>query len=224
METQLKWKSKITGVKAAGLGIIACDTRVGFGSGPNLTCTTLYRMLNVIAQTRGLCTRLNVLFDNSCGDNKNLKVVAFMAWLELNDGHTFKILDQSFSIVISQLMCESIDTMSALPAFMFQFSRPYNIHDVLELHCLWDWKPFLDQHFHRMSGFCTSQFGSGMHKIYCRKDSSGDVLRRATHASASYSALSAGLGISRALENPVVNPITGPGCSAAEVQREKRAH
>eukprot|EP00965_Chrysotila_dentata_P152116 5026546-Pleurochrysis_carterae.AAC.1 len=49
--------------------------------------------------------------------------------------------------------------------------------------------------------------------------------RRATHASASYFASSAELiGISRALENLVVNPITGPGRSAADVQREKRAH
>eukprot|EP00965_Chrysotila_dentata_P016818 557773-Pleurochrysis_carterae.AAC.7 len=30
-------------------------------------------------------------------------------------------------------------------------------------------------HFHRRSGFFTSQFGSGMHKMHCHKDHNGNV-------------------------------------------------
>lgn len=187
LEGALKWKSKITGVIAEGFGMMAYVTRFGLGSGPNLTCTTLYLTLLLVAEKRGLGERLNILFDNTSGDNKNNEVIAFIAWLVLIDvfheasffcmlkGHTFTILDQSFNTVISQLLTESIYTMSSLLSFMFQFFRPYNVHDVVELHAVWDWKAFFEPHTERLGGFCTGQFGSGMHEVYCRKDAHGDV-------------------------------------------------
>eukprot|EP00965_Chrysotila_dentata_P052094 1728650-Pleurochrysis_carterae.AAC.1 len=58
-------------VMAAGIGMLVYVTRVELGSGPNLTCTTLYLTLLVLAKERGLGQRLNILFDNTVGDNKN---------------------------------------------------------------------------------------------------------------------------------------------------------
>eukprot|EP00965_Chrysotila_dentata_P040818 1353039-Pleurochrysis_carterae.AAC.1 len=76
--------------------------------------------------------------------------------------------------MISQLMCECIFTRLALLIFMFHFFRPYDIYEVKELHCLWDWKTVLEPHYNRLEGFGNSQFGSGMHEVYCRKDANGD--------------------------------------------------
>eukprot|EP00965_Chrysotila_dentata_P185615 6128061-Pleurochrysis_carterae.AAC.1 len=102
---------------AAGTGMFAYVARFGLGSGPsNLICTILYLTLMAMAHTRGLGTRLNVLFDNTSGDNKSNEVVAFIAWLVLTDvfqdasfycmlkEHTYTHLDQSFNTMISQLM------------------------------------------------------------------------------------------------------------------------
>eukprot|EP00965_Chrysotila_dentata_P219560 6191214-Pleurochrysis_carterae.AAC.1 len=187
LESQPKWASKITGVMATGVGMLAYITRCGLGSGPNLTCTTLYLTLLVVAHERGLGKRLNVLFDNTCGDNKNNVVIIFIAWLVYTDvfreasffcmlkGHTFTILDQSFNTMISQLMQECIYTMGTLLRLMFRFLRPYNVVDVRELHCIWDWTAFFDGHYNKLGGFATSQFGSGMHDFYVRKDAAGDV-------------------------------------------------
>eukprot|EP00965_Chrysotila_dentata_P059116 1962209-Pleurochrysis_carterae.AAC.2 len=116
LESQPKWASKITGVMTKGVGMITYVTRAGLGSGPNLTCTTLYLALLVVARERGLGKRLNVLFRNTCGDNKNNGVIVFIAWLVHIDvfreasffcmlkGHTFTNLDQSFNTMISQLI------------------------------------------------------------------------------------------------------------------------
>eukprot|EP00965_Chrysotila_dentata_P144896 4785092-Pleurochrysis_carterae.AAC.1 len=76
------------------MGMLAYVSRFGLGSGPNITCTTLYLTLIATARTRGLGTRLNVLFYNASGDNKNAEVVAFIAWLVLTD----EFQDASFSV------------------------------------------------------------------------------------------------------------------------------
>eukprot|EP00965_Chrysotila_dentata_P082250 2714393-Pleurochrysis_carterae.AAC.1 len=80
--------------------------------------------------------------------------------------------------MISQLMCECIYTLSSLLSYMFHFLREYVTFTTCSSSTAfgtWDWKAFLEPHFERMSGFCTSQFGSGMHGMYCRKDHNGDV-------------------------------------------------
>eukprot|EP00965_Chrysotila_dentata_P140673 4650999-Pleurochrysis_carterae.AAC.1 len=66
--------------------------------------------------------------------------------------------------MISQLMAQCIYTMSSLLSFMFQFLRPYNVQDIIELHALWDWTAYFAPHYDRLGGFCTGQFGSGMHE------------------------------------------------------------
>ena len=43
------------------------------------------------------------------------------------------------------------------------------------MHQLWDWSNFFNPHVARMAGFCTGQFGSGMHECYIRKDREGVV-------------------------------------------------
>ena len=40
-----KWRNKMTGVLAAGVGMYTYITRSGLGSGPNLSCTALYLTL-----------------------------------------------------------------------------------------------------------------------------------------------------------------------------------
>eukprot|EP00965_Chrysotila_dentata_P238174 6202341-Pleurochrysis_carterae.AAC.1 len=172
---------------AAGAGMLLYVTRKGLGAGANLTCTTLYLSLLLVAEQRGLGQRLNILFDNTSGDNKNNGVIDFIAYLVAIDvfqeasffcmvkGHTFTELDQSFNTMISQLMQECIYTMSTLLRFMFQFLRPYDVVEVKELHCIWDWGAFLAPHAERIGGFGTSQHGSGMHEAIARKDAQGNV-------------------------------------------------
>eukprot|EP00965_Chrysotila_dentata_P156373 5165927-Pleurochrysis_carterae.AAC.1 len=63
---------------AAGLGMLTYVSRRGLGSGANLTCTTLYLALLALAEQKGLGLRLNILFDNTCGDNKNNSVIDFI--------------------------------------------------------------------------------------------------------------------------------------------------
>eukprot|EP00965_Chrysotila_dentata_P069542 2297322-Pleurochrysis_carterae.AAC.1 len=33
------------------------------------------------------------------------------------------------------------------------------VHDVVELHAVWDWKAFFEPHTERLGGFCTGQLG-----------------------------------------------------------------
>eukprot|EP00965_Chrysotila_dentata_P069544 2297322-Pleurochrysis_carterae.AAC.3 len=103
LEGELEWKWKITSVIAEGFGMMAYVTRFGLGSRPNLTCTTLCLTLLLVAEKRGLGERLNILFDNNSGDNKNNEVIACIPWLILIDvfhaasdfcmlkGHTFRV-------------------------------------------------------------------------------------------------------------------------------------
>jgi hypothetical protein len=127
------------------------------------------------------------LVDGTASDNKNNEMIVFLCWLVHQGyfqdasmfvqpkGHTFTVLDQSFNTMISQLLSVAIYTVSALLALMFNFLAPYNCVAVVELEHLWDWKEFFKPHVQRMGGFCTGQYGSGMHEFYARKDAHGAV-------------------------------------------------
>ena len=65
--------------------------------------------------------------------------------------------------------------MSRLMVLMHNFLAPYQCVGVQELEHLWDWKAFFAPHAKRLGGFCTSQYGSGMHEFYARKDGDGIV-------------------------------------------------
>eukprot|EP00965_Chrysotila_dentata_P000362 12326-Pleurochrysis_carterae.AAC.1 len=49
----------------------------------------------------------------------------------------------------------------------------YNVVENRELHCVWDFKEWLEPHMHPIRGFATSQFGDGMHEFILRKDGQG---------------------------------------------------
>ena len=200
LESMQKWGSKVTGVMTAGEGMLCFIARAGLGGGPNLSLTVLYLALLHVADSRQgkLGTRYNILMDNTGGDNKNAEMVAFIAWLVLADhfrdasffcqlkGHTFTVLDQSFNTMISQLLGQAIYTVSSLLQFIFQFLQPYGCQEVIELHQLWDWKLAFKPHLDRIEGFCTGQYGAGMHECYIRKDAEGVVrvwMRKSSKAS-----------------------------------------
>ena len=200
LESMQKWGSKVTGVMTAGLGMLCYVARAGLGGGPNLSLTLLYLSLLHVADSRGgkLGSRYNLLMDNTWGDNKNAEMVAFIGWLVLCDyfedasffcqlkGHTFTVLDQSFNTMTCQLLAQAIYTMSSLMRFMFQFLQPYGCQEVIELHQLWDWVTAFKPHIDRIAGFCTGQYGAGMHEAYMRKDSEGVVrmwMRKSSKAS-----------------------------------------
>ena len=200
LEGARRWSSKITGLMIAGLGILAYVTRAGLGSGGDLSCTVLYlAMCEMIKNGRPLGQRVNVLLDNTAGDNKNNEVLAFLAWLVALDvimegstffmlvDHTSCRLDQSFRALIGHLLSEALHTPIALVQAIFRFLNAYNCLGVHELHCIWDWKTFFQPHIHqRFSGFCTSQFGAGMHEFVLRKDRDGVVrlwVRQSSQAS-----------------------------------------
>ena len=200
LETMVKWGSKVTGMLVAGWGCLIYLARAGLGSGANLSCTIMYLTLLELQKPggRGTGARFNLLMDNTAGDNKNAEMVIFLGWLIYFDnfkdssffcqlkGHTFTVLDQSFNTLISQLLAEAIYSMSSLISFIFKFMQPYNCHEVVELHQLWDWTTFFKPHVHRMAGFCTSQHGAGAHECYIRKDREGVVrcwMRKSSRAS-----------------------------------------
>ena len=187
LENMQKWASKLTGVLVAGWGMLAFVARAGLGSGPNLSLTLLYLTLHVVQESgRDLGKRFSLLMDNTAADNKCALMVCFIGWLVLMDhfedasffcmlkGHTFTVLDQSFNTMISQLLAIAIYTLSHLIELVFKFLQPYGCRQVIELHQLWDWGEAFKPHMTKISGFCTSQFGSGMHECYVRKDKEGE--------------------------------------------------
>ena len=187
LENMQKWASKLTGVLISGWGMIAFVARAGLGSGPNLSLTLLYLSLFIVQESgHEMGKRFSLLMDNTNADNKCAMMVCFIGWLVQMDyfedasffcmlkGHTFTVLDQSFNTMISQLLAIAIYTLSHLMELVFQFLQPYGCRQVVELHQLWDWKAAFAPHTTKIQGFCTSQYGSGMHECYVRKDKNGE--------------------------------------------------
>lgn len=189
LDTAKKWSSKITGLMIAGVGMLAFVSRDGLGSGANLSCTVLYLgLLRVVAVTGGIGQVLNVLLDNTGADNKNNEMIFFLAWLVMQDvteeasffcmmkGHTYSRIDQTFRTLIMKLLAVPVWTVNLLMHYIRKFLGAYGCSEVIELHCLWDWKAFFAPHVHeRFTGFGTGQFGSGMHEFVLRKDRFGEV-------------------------------------------------
>ena len=129
VENLTRWTSKMVGVMSAGWGMIAYMSRSALGEGPNLSLTCLYLALLAQEDTgRTLGSRYVVLMDNTGSANKCAEMISFLGWLVLNDnfedasffcmivGHTFNILDQSFSVMIGALLALPIYALSALYA------------------------------------------------------------------------------------------------------------
>ena len=155
--------------------------------------------MHLVKTGRPLGERLNVLMDNTGSDNKCAEMILFLGYLVLNDhfreasffcmikGHTFSLLDQMFNVMINFLLAIPIYTMSTLMAAMFESCKPYGCRDRVELPYLWDWgRAFGESNVTRMAGFCTGQFGAGMHECLVRKDNQGVVrvwMRKSSKAS-----------------------------------------
>eukprot|EP00965_Chrysotila_dentata_P256051 6212419-Pleurochrysis_carterae.AAC.2 len=158
-----KWQSKMTGAMVSGVGFmayVACASAVG--GGPNLVLTALLLVFEKTAQTNGqLGSRLHVELDNTCGENKNKTVIAFLAWLVYADifqeagffrmmkGHTFTILDQSFGTPIKAMKKHAVYTilrmlqLIACARLLLVYPCQYNVVDCRKLHCLWGFKSWL---------------------------------------------------------------------------------
>lgn len=184
-----KWSSKIMALMIAGVGMRVYVARAGLGGGSNLSATCLYLgLMSLVEVGRTLGTILNVLLDNTGAENKNFTMICFLGWLVLTDvfeetgffcmqkGHTYSRVDQSFRTLIGQLLGEAIWTVGSLLHCIFKFLLPYNCLSVIELPHLWDWDTYFKEHVHqKLKGFCTSQYGSGMHEVMIRKDREGRV-------------------------------------------------
>eukprot|EP00965_Chrysotila_dentata_P132992 4397644-Pleurochrysis_carterae.AAC.1 len=75
---------------------------------------------------------------------------------------------------------------SGAQAHVLRLLEKYNIVECRELHCVWDFKEWLEPHLHPIRGFATGQFGDGMHEFILRKDSAGIVrvyFRKSSQAS-----------------------------------------
>lgn len=195
-----KWSSKVMGVMIAGWGMRSYLLRDGLHAGANLSCTCLYlTLVAMIAAGRALGSKLCVLLDNTTADNKNNEMIFFLGWLVFIDlfeetstfmmmkGHTYSRIDQTFRTMIVQMKSVAIWTVEMLMQYIFRFLRPYTCLSVEELHHVFDFKNFFEPHVHqRLSGFASSQHGSGMHEIRCRKDRDGNVrvwFRKSSRAS-----------------------------------------
>lgn len=129
-----------------------------------------------------------LLLDNTNSENKCNEMIFFVAWLVANDvfeegaffcmmvGHTYTELDRSFNTMISRLMQYAIYTLTSLMEHIWRALQQYECLQVVQLHALWDWKNYFEPHVvQRLKGFCTSQYGTGMHEFVLRKDGEGIV-------------------------------------------------
>ena len=188
------------GVMIAGIGMLCFVAHQRMGGGANLSCTSLYlSLLYMAANNYPLGPQFRLLLDNTCSENKCNEVIFFICWLVAMDyfedasffcmlkGHTFTTLDQTFNTMITKLMQTGIYCVSSLLNRVWRALRPYDCLSVMELHALWDWVEYFKPHIsYRLGGFTTSQFGSGMHEFYCRKDTAGKVrlwVRKSSQAS-----------------------------------------
>eukprot|EP00965_Chrysotila_dentata_P226356 6195361-Pleurochrysis_carterae.AAC.1 len=95
---------------------------------------------------RGLGSRVSIQLDNTCGDNKNLAVIAILDWLVQNDifveasflylmnGHPFSVLDPSFSELIKRL--HAVYTILSLVSLIGPLLACYNDVNLRELLCV----------------------------------------------------------------------------------------
>ena len=189
LEEAASWVSKMMGVMMAGIGMLCFVAHQRLGGGSNLSCTCVYMTLLYMHEHKHKIGRLfRLLLDNTTGDNKNNTVIFFICWLVLKDhfedaaffcmlkGHTYTSLDRTFNTMMQALRQVGVYCLTMLYRVIWSSLRKYNCLHVFELHALWDWKEYFKPHIeHELGGFATSQFGSGMHEFYVRKDSEGNV-------------------------------------------------
>ena len=77
-----RWSSKITGAQVAGAGMFAFVARAALGGGSNLVGTALLLTLGSL-NARGITlgSRLQLILDNTTGENKCNAIIGLLAWL-----------------------------------------------------------------------------------------------------------------------------------------------
>ena len=200
LEEAPTWESKMMGVMIAGIGMLCFLAHTRLGGGANLSCTCLYLTLIFLHENGyplGYLFRL--LLDNTTSENKCNETIFFICWLVQRDyfadtsffcmlkGHTYTGLDRTFNTMFMYLKQIGIYTISAMVNAIFRSLQKHDCLKVIELHALWDWGKYFEPHVsQRLGGFATSQYGSGMHEFYVRKDSEGVVrlwMRKSSQAS-----------------------------------------
>lgn len=124
-----RWQSKLEGVLDAGVGMLIFIARAALCGGSNLVCTVLMLTLaHHVAVGRPLGRRLHLQLDNTTAENKNSTVLGFVALLVqwgvfaeasiffMPKGHTFNLLDQTFSPLILLLKQQVRYMCPRLPA------------------------------------------------------------------------------------------------------------
>eukprot|EP00965_Chrysotila_dentata_P106158 3506354-Pleurochrysis_carterae.AAC.1 len=145
-----KGQSKVTGAMASGIGMCAFIARAeiywmraqpgadypgadfatsAFGAYACSACpSSIFSEHDALFPSAqgGLGARLQIQLDNTCSENKNKTVIAFLVCLVYTDvfeeagffcmmkGHTFTLLDQSFSVLIGKLKTYACYTISKL--------------------------------------------------------------------------------------------------------------
>lgn len=130
------WKSKVTGVWDARRGLVLSVARAALGGGTNLTIELLHRTFHTRQASSTPCAELGVIeLDNTVGENKTRAMIAYAGFLIETGrfkrviiffrpkGHTFTLLDQSFSKLIRQLRHFCVFTPSDLVKRMYSIMK-----------------------------------------------------------------------------------------------------
>ena len=186
----------------------------------------LYLSLLATADSVGLGDTLFIHLDNTCGENMCRAVFGVLALFVKRGyfrktivftcpkGHTFTLLDQSFSKLIRFVFSKAIYSVSELVKAMYSamVGDPlYNFKEAKEIHGLFDWN-FVLQHMHPMSGFATGTQGTGMHLVIIEPDADGEPCIHWAHSSQSSTYIPEGRDGHRVFKTP---PPDGPPPAAA---------
>jgi hypothetical protein len=169
---------KVVGCWAYGFMLLHFIVMPNVYGGANLTCTVIYLMLLKLANSdRPIGRHFHLQLDNTTGENKNMTVIAFVAWLMkihtfhhariffLTKGNTKTQLDQSFGTYIRQLQYHCFLTLGSLVLFMYKctLGKYVGVQPPQHLYCIWDWEKYLEPVIEPISGYATAGDFSGMH-------------------------------------------------------------
>jgi len=181
---------KVVGCWVYGFMLLHFIVMPNVYGGANLTCTVVYLMLLKLANSdRPIGRHFHLQLDNTTGENKNMIVIAFVAWLMqihtfhhariffLTKGNTKTQLDQSFGTYIRQLQYHCFLTLGSLVLFMYRatLGKYVGVQPPQYLYCIWDWEKYLEPFIEPISGYATAGDFSGMHIFDFSLTRDGDV-------------------------------------------------
>ena len=201
-------------------------------------CTVVWLMLMQAFATQGFLGEVLYLeFDNTVGENKCKTVIGFAGLLiELGlitrvhifckpKGHTFTLLDQSFSKLIrllSQLAIWSINNLVRVMYSLMRTSPLYNCQGVEELNGLFDFTKMLHAHMYPLDGYATGQDCSGMHEFILTCDDDGRAhvrMRKSSQSTGTFPEAGEGYRLFTWDSPPLTSPPTASVKSDAQWDR-----